>query len=194
MVGYGDEDNNFVVELTFNYGIRSYEIGNDYNYILVKSNEAIENIKSKNYQHKINSDGSYEIQDPNGYKFIVSTNDPEIKTNLIVGLSLFSSNINNTVNYWSNILKGKLENHSETSASLSFDSTSFRLNFILSKEPINHAKAFGRVAFSCPTDQLQPLQAEMDKLNQTILTRFIELKTPGKADVCFILLLFWKGI
>ena len=63
----------------------------------------------------------------------------------------FSSNIKNTVNYWSNILKGKLENHSETSASLSFDSTSFRLNFILSKEPINHAKAFGRVAFSCPT-------------------------------------------
>ena len=28
----------------------------------------------------------------------------------------------------------------------------------------------------------------MDKLNQTILTRFIELKTPGKADVCVVIL------
>lgn len=30
MVGYGNEDDNFVVELTYNYGIDSYARGNDF--------------------------------------------------------------------------------------------------------------------------------------------------------------------
>lgn len=30
MVGYGKEDNHFVVELTYNYGIKSYRKGNDF--------------------------------------------------------------------------------------------------------------------------------------------------------------------
>ena len=30
MVGYGPEDNHFVVELTYNYGIGSYKLGTDF--------------------------------------------------------------------------------------------------------------------------------------------------------------------
>ncbi len=30
MVGYGPEDNHFVVELTYNYGVGSYKLGNDF--------------------------------------------------------------------------------------------------------------------------------------------------------------------
>ena len=30
MVGYGAEDNHFVFELTYNYGIKSYKRGNDF--------------------------------------------------------------------------------------------------------------------------------------------------------------------
>lgn len=30
MVGYGSEDSHFVVELTYNYGIKQYEKGNDF--------------------------------------------------------------------------------------------------------------------------------------------------------------------
>ena len=30
MVGYGPEDDHFVVELTYNYGIGSYRLGNDF--------------------------------------------------------------------------------------------------------------------------------------------------------------------
>jgi len=30
MIGYGHEDKHFVLELTYNYGIGSYELGNDY--------------------------------------------------------------------------------------------------------------------------------------------------------------------
>jgi len=168
-------------------GVRNYELGNDFNYLLIKSNEVIENIKTKNYNHTVRPDGSYEILDPNGYKFVIMPNDKD--SSVVIGVSLFCSNIENSVNYWSNVLKSKLEpNQTETNASFSFDQSQFRLNLVLSAEKINHAQAFGRIAFSCPTDQLQPLQAEMDKLKLTILTRFIELKTPGKADVCVVIL------
>ena len=30
MVGYGPEDSHFVVELTYNYGIKQYQKGNDF--------------------------------------------------------------------------------------------------------------------------------------------------------------------
>lgn len=34
MVGFGPEDNHFVVELTYNYGIKEYKLGNDFQVIL----------------------------------------------------------------------------------------------------------------------------------------------------------------
>lgn len=48
MVGYGPEDNHFVVELTYNYGIKNYKLGNDFLVSLVNSLCMwIENIKKQ---------------------------------------------------------------------------------------------------------------------------------------------------
>ena len=38
MAGFGDEDNHFVVELTYNYGIKEYQLGNDFQVIQVLEN------------------------------------------------------------------------------------------------------------------------------------------------------------
>ena len=38
MAGFGDEDNHFVVELTYNYGIKEYQLGNDFQVIQVLGN------------------------------------------------------------------------------------------------------------------------------------------------------------
>ena len=35
MVGYGPEDNHFVVELTYNYNISNYKLGNDFQVVVV---------------------------------------------------------------------------------------------------------------------------------------------------------------
>ena len=155
--------------------------------MLINSNQVVENIKTKNYSHTVRPDGSYEVLDPNGYKFVIMPSDND--ASIVIGVSLFCSNIETSVNYWSNVLKSKLEpNKTETNVSFSFDQSQFRLHLVLSSEKIYHAQAFGRIAFSCPTDQLLPLQAVIDQLKLTILTRFIELKTPGKADVCVVIL------
>ena len=37
MIGYGDEDSNFVAELTYNYGVRTYKPGNVHIASLIKS-------------------------------------------------------------------------------------------------------------------------------------------------------------
>lgn len=31
MIGYGPESNHFVIELTYNYGVKSYEFGKPFN-------------------------------------------------------------------------------------------------------------------------------------------------------------------
>jgi lactoylglutathione lyase len=140
MIGYGEEDNNFVVELTYNYGIRNYQVGNDFKYLSVKSNQVIENIKTKNYTHLIRPDGSFEISDPNGYKFLIFSQN-ETSDQQVVGITLSCSNIQNSINYWSNTLKAQVApNQTETNVSFSFDKTLFRLNLELSLETIDHAK------------------------------------------------------
>lgn len=47
MVGYGPEDTHFVIELTYNYGINKYELGNDFHGITIRSKNVIERAKKK---------------------------------------------------------------------------------------------------------------------------------------------------
>lgn len=126
---------------------------------------------------------TYEVLDPNGAKFLVlpgSKND-------IVEASLFSSNLENSVHYWSELLNAKTESDS---AIFRFDEGDFRLSFLPTKsgEAVNHAKAFGRIAFSCPASELLPLQEMILKNDKTVLTKYVELPTPGKANVCVVIL------
>jgi catechol 2,3-dioxygenase-like lactoylglutathione lyase family enzyme len=187
MIGYGDEDNNFVLELTYNYGIRSYERGNDFNYVKVLSNTAIQNIQNKNYSHKITSDGFYELEDPNGYRFLVGENKVDSTRDLVTEVSLFVTNIERSNNYWVDVLKNELAARTDESLEIRFAVGNFKL-VLLKADNVDHGKAYGRIAFSCPTDQLKPLQAEIESKNLTVLTKFISLDTPGKATVCVVIL------
>jgi hypothetical protein len=189
MIGYGAEDSNFVLELTYNYGVRNYERGNDFNYIRVLSNNAFKRLSESNYPFQSSPDGFLEVADPDGYKFLIGRNTSD-NENLLSELSLFVTNPENSKNYWADILKGKLENLNSNSVSLKFDHMDFfRLNLTKSSsETIDHSKAYGRVAFSCPTEELQPLQALIESHNHKVLTPFISLDTPGKATVSVVIL------
>lgn len=106
MVGYGDESSNFVVELTYNYGIREYDHGNDFNFLKIDSSDAVKRIKEQSeYEFKESSDGYLEIRDSNGYKFLFGGNKNN-RDNAISGVGLFVSDLNKAKAYWSDILKG----------------------------------------------------------------------------------------
>ena len=75
MIGYGPEDTHFVIELTYNYGISKYELGNDFRGITIKSKEAIERARKNNWPVS-EENGLTVLQAPGGYKFII-INEPQ---------------------------------------------------------------------------------------------------------------------
>lgn len=54
--------------------------------------------------------------------------------------------------------------------------------------PVERAKAYGRIAFSCPHDQQEIIRDVIEKNKQTVLTLLISLDTPDKATVRVIIL------
>ena len=84
MVGYGPEDSHFVVELTYNYGVKHYEIGNDFQGITIRSKEAIERAKTHNWPIK-EENGIFILEAPGGYKyFILNETQPIDKGKLFI--------------------------------------------------------------------------------------------------------------
>lgn len=132
MIGYGPESNHFVVELTYNYGVTSYDlgkfcifnlsfivialswhillnvhkIGNDFNGIRIEMNGILERIKKQNYPYTVENN-VYVLQSPDGYKFSVSdvteTNGDPVK-----GVAINTNDLKKTKAYWIDVLKMKL--------------------------------------------------------------------------------------
>lgn len=50
-------------------------------------------------------------------------------------------------------------------------------------DAVDRAKAYGRIAFSCPFAQQEIIDKTIRDNNQTILTPLLVLPTPGKASV-----------
>lgn len=53
---------------------------------------------------------------------------------------------------------------------------------------MEHAKAYGRIAFSCPFKEQPQIDEKIKATNHKILTPLISLDTPGKATVRVIIL------
>ena len=63
------------------------------------------------------------------------------------------------------------------------------LRFVTSANGVDHATAFGRIAFSIPTPDLPPLEAKIKEASLgTVKTPLVVLPTPGKADVQVVIL------
>uniref|UniRef100_A0A0B6ZUF0 VOC domain-containing protein n=1 Tax=Arion vulgaris TaxID=1028688 RepID=A0A0B6ZUF0_9EUPU len=100
MVGYGPEDSHFVVELTYNYGIGSYKIGNDFLGITIHSNTALEKAKSLGYA-VTSEEGVSVVTSPDGYKFRIvneSSNGDPVKQ-----ISLATSHLSKSIDFWSRL-------------------------------------------------------------------------------------------
>lgn len=70
MVGYGPEDTHFVVELTYNYGINDYKMGNDFGGITIQSKEIIE--RAKTHRWPIEQEhNKFVLTAPGGYKYYI---------------------------------------------------------------------------------------------------------------------------
>lgn len=70
MVGYGPEDDHFVAELTYNYGVSTYKLGNDFCGLTIKSSQVLNNAKTLSWP-VVEEGGLSYLEAPGGYRFYV---------------------------------------------------------------------------------------------------------------------------
>jgi len=187
MIGYGPESDNFVIELTYNYGVKQYEMGNDFGGITIKSSDIIKRAKAVNYPIK-HENGKYLIVSPDGYPFYAIDEQQPNDRDPIIKLALNVTDLTKSLNYWNKILQMKILSKSDQCAVLAYNEKHAHLELIqTSRDSFNRGKAYGRLAFGVPFD-LQPKIQEIIKKNScTILMDLLKLDTPGKATVRVII-------
>lgn len=116
------------------------------------------------------------------YTFVLNYTDPVYKITLSV------TNLQKSLEYWNKLLGMNILQQSDTSAELGYSDNQCRLELVQISEVLDHAEAFGRIAFSCPSKQLKEIEDKMEKTGNTILTPLVSLDTPGKATVEVIIL------
>ncbi|XP_067641130.1 glyoxalase domain-containing protein 4 isoform X2 [Eurosta solidaginis] len=187
MIGYGPESSHFVIELTYNYGVKNYELGNDLGGITIKSKETLERARSKNYPI-LQEEGQQVLTSPDGYKFFIIEEPQPRDTDPVLSVTLNSTNIAASKEYWHGLLKMKVLNECPNTITLSYNEKNAALILKQISVPLNRAKAYGRIAFAVPLNEQPVIDTIIREANGTILTPLITLDTPGKATVRVIIL------
>lgn len=184
MIGYGAEDDNFVLELTYNYPVKSYKLGNDFVGITIQSKEALERAKSVGWPILPGN----VLEAPGGFKFIIIEESQPQNSDPVQKVTLASSDLQKSIEYWNGILGLKIFNKTDKSVVLGFSDTQTKLELQQIGEKLDRAEAYGRIAFACPLDEQPAIDNVIQKNKQKILTPLISLDTPGKATVRVIIL------
>lgn len=187
MVGYGPEDNHFVVELTYNYGIKEYLLGNDFQGFTIQSQELFAKASASGWPVNDVSSGIISVNSPDGYKFFI-VDKPSPSKDPVQKVTLGVSDLSKSIDYWANLCGMTCYSQDASSAVLGYDPSQARLELVQLKDTIDRGSAFGRIAFACPRAQLPDIQSAMLEAKQTILTPLVSLDTPGKATVEVVIL------
>ncbi|KAH8387083.1 hypothetical protein KR093_004561 [Drosophila rubida] len=186
MIGYGPESSNFVFELTYNYGVKSYELGNDFGGVTIHSKDILATAAKHSYP--VVKQGNHNIlASPDGYKFyVVETTSP----NPVQQVALHVKDLAASRKYWHELLKMNVIEEDEKSVLLTYGAEQTSLRLTLLKEPLNRAKAYGRIAFEIPEAAQKSLfeTVKATPSGGSILKPLIKLDTPGKATVSVIIL------
>nr|ADG64910.1 hypothetical protein GA25437 [Drosophila pseudoobscura]ADG64915.1 hypothetical protein GA25437 [Drosophila pseudoobscura]ADG64916.1 hypothetical protein GA25437 [Drosophila pseudoobscura]ADG64917.1 hypothetical protein GA25437 [Drosophila pseudoobscura]ADG64918.1 hypothetical protein GA25437 [Drosophila pseudoobscura] len=188
MVGYGPESSHFVIELTYNYGVTSYEMGNDFGGVTIHSTEILPRAAQHSYPIDKTEGGSL-LTSPDGYKFLVIDQAaPTADADPVQSVELHVSNLAASRQYWEQLLRLQPLAENKQSVRLSYGGKQASLQLTQILDPINRAKAYGRIAFAVPSATQPPLYEAVKAAGGTILKSLITLETPGKATVSVLIL------
>lgn len=198
MVGQGPENEYFVFELTYNYGIRNYEKGNDLQCILIHVADpasVLQRAAELGYQ----IDGKT-IFCPDGYAFqLVDTNnvDSAAAHHIVQGVRLNCTKFDECCAFYQETLglpRLKLQpDDGPARAAFGYQwHNRIELEQVMCVG-IQHAEAYGRLAIAVPTDHLSAIQTAVEKSTGKVHTPLIKLDTPGKATVQVVISLDPEG-
>lgn len=161
--------------------------GNDFGGVTIKCKDVVDRAIALKYPMEDSVDGKKLLISPDGYKFYIIPEacpgkDPVLEVNL------YCTQINESIKYWKDLLQMTLVSQSNTDAVLKYPKTDVVLRLTQISGPINHAKAYGRIAFAVPKEQQTVISDLINASKGKILTPLINLSTPGKETVQVIIL------
>jgi len=133
------------------------------------------------------------IASPDGYRFKLVDDKPPT-SDPVLAVSLNVSDINRSLDYWTGVLGlslfSNVEVGGEVRATVGFSETQTKLELVQRNDakgnPINHANAFGRIAFAIK--DIHPIHKRVEASGDSVLHQPVRLETPGKADVEVVIL------
>lgn len=127
------------------------------------------------------------LTSPDGYKFYV-IEQPSASSDPVQSVELNVSNLQASRKYWHELLQMQLLDESEKSLRFSYGGKQAALQITQIADPLDRAKAYGRIAFAIPSAKQPPLHEAVKAAGGAILKPLITLDTPGKATVSVLIL------
>lgn len=196
MIGYGPESHHFALELTYNYGIESYQNGNDLQYIAVACDGALERAAAMGYAV---DQTTSTITGPDAYKYCIVPQRADT-SEAFACVALRVDHLDAAKAYWCGVL-GMTEfesalpgceathvNASAVSSTVGFNRNGALLQLIQVNDgaKVDHALASGRIAFACKS--VEPIFQHIQTTGDAVQVPPLTLPTPGKADVVVTIL------
>ncbi|KAI6177361.1 Glyoxalase-like domain-containing protein [Aphelenchoides bicaudatus] len=185
MIGYGHEKDHYVLELTYNYGIKHYDLGNDFEAIHIESQKVYDHVKDKAEKGPENS---LIVRDPDGHKYFIYPGETEYPVKRV---SLNTKDLKVSKQFWEDIIGLKEVSHSDHNAVLAYphDPCQLELRQLPPGVAFNRGTAFGRYAIAYPTEWQVDTENKVKSVNPNwIHTSRVTLPTPGKVDVHVLVL------
>ena len=194
MIGLGNENSNFVFELTYNYGIDSYASGNDVQYFAVAMPEAVPRAAALGYPIEYQQ-GVPVIRGPDNFKYRI-VEQVAGREERFLCVALRSSDLAKSKAYWCDVLgmsefgtPAGCDSGVAGSLAVGWAADQTHLQFVDAGDgaPVDHALASGRIANACRA--VAPFyEAAKASGMGGIMNTPITLPTPGKADVVVTIL------
>lgn len=178
MIGFGSEQETFVFELTYNYGVHKYEKGNDLRHVSVVM--PLEWSPNNEWPYTVSGD-KYIISGPDNVEWHVTK-----KANMrhVENVSINVASLGLAKQFYTETLGLTVASETEGAVQLCWrdeDLTRLEIAQLVGFVSVEHAAAFGRVAFACPSVPL--IEAKVKAANSVIKHGPVKLDTPGKATV-----------
>jgi len=190
MIGYADENSSFVLELTYNYNVKSYELGNDFHSMTIKRKDVYAAVQAAGCGTPASDGKGLAVKDPEGHTFVVVDEDVE-GPNPVTEVALNVADLGNALAYWADFLSFKVAEKGDGYVTLTTGKAgeaALRLVQLPSGTKLERGTGYGRIAFACPGEQLKQLQEDVKAAGYKVHTPYVSLDTPGKATVQVVIL------
>jgi len=166
MIGYGEEEKNFVFEVAYNYGKHHYKLGNDTLYYAVSEDDVPTRALHRGIEVKTDEDGKF-LKDPTGLKYVLV---PEA-TPRVHYVAFAVSDLAASKAFYVDKLGLKVLEETADHVKIGVGKDQAQLLLIKSQSPINHEETASRLAIGA-----EQLEALYKKLTQELDPQSIRFK------------------